>query len=437
MPRKAGVGAIVAGCFVVALLLAIALVLFPFAGARENAISGAVLLAFTCGLALMVILTTRWSDRPQRWAMVPAVVLAILGAILFAWPGAVFHDSLAWLWSAALLALAYLVMTRARRDLPSRFGRWLLYSISVLLAVAALGTAYESWAESADRRNLPPSGRLVDVGGRRLHLDCTGAGSPTVVLLPGFGGFSSTWAWIAPAIADDTRVCAYDRAGRAWSEGDDSEQDGIALAADLHALLASAQVPAPYVLAGHSFGGLAAMTFAERYPRDVAGMVLLDATSPHMFTGIATYPRFYEGYRRVTALFPSLARLGVGRVAYRSAFDAMPPRVREAGVAFSSTARFARSERDEWAEAPALMRQAGALRTLGDRPLIVLTAGRDMQEGWIPLQDSLAALSTNSVHRMLPDAVHDALVSDKAIAAQSAQAILEVVHAVRTGDRLH
>lgn len=437
MPGRAGVGVIVVGCFIFALLLAIGLVAIPFAGARENVISGAVLIAFGCGLALLAVTTTRWSDQPQRWPIGPATVLTFLAIVLLAWPGAVMHDVLAWGWSVGLLALAIWMMTRVRRDMRSRLGRSLLYPLCGLLAIAALGTAYETWREPIDRRTLPPPGKLVAVGGRRLHLDCTGSGDPTVVLLPGFAGFSSTFAWIAPTVAREARVCTYDRAGRAWSEGDDSDQDGAALAADLHALLPNAQVGPPYVLVGHSFGGLFAMTYAARYPQDVAGMVLLDATSPRMFTGIATYPSFYEGYRRVLALFPSLERLGVGRVAYRSAFDALPPRARDAQVAFSSTARFARSQRDEWAEAPALMRQAGELRTIGDRPLIVITAARDMQEGWIPLQDSLAALSTNSVHRILPDAVHESLVADRTIAARSSEAILEVVHAVRTGERLH
>src|SRR5690348_10681588 len=98
-------------------------------------------------------------------------------------------------------------------------------------------------------------------------------------------------------------------------------------------------------------------------------MVLLDSTHPQMFTRIAPYPRFYEAFRRVGALFPSLARIGIGRIAYRSNFDSLPPAGRDAQRAFWSTARHARSEHDEWVEAPVLMRQAQSLTTLGDRPL--------------------------------------------------------------------
>ncbi|MFL6295900.1 MAG: alpha/beta fold hydrolase, partial [Actinomycetes bacterium] len=99
-------------------------------------------------------------------------------------------------------------------------------------------------------------GQLIDVGGHRLHLSCTGSGTPTVVLEPGRGELSSNLGWIAPAVAQNTRVCVYDRAGRGWSEPASTAQDGAQIATDLHTLLGRGHVPGPYVLAGHSFGGL-------------------------------------------------------------------------------------------------------------------------------------------------------------------------------------
>ena len=107
-----------------------------------------------------------------------------------------------------------------------------------------------------------------------------GSGSPTVVLEPGLGGVSSDLAWVAPAVARDSRVCVYDRAGRGWSDTADGPQDAARIAADLHTLLDRAHVPGPYVLAGHSFGGLYVQTFAANYPDQVAGLVLLDSTAP-------------------------------------------------------------------------------------------------------------------------------------------------------------
>ena len=149
-----------------------------------------------------------------------------------------------------------------------------------MLALASIGGGYETVREAADARAYPMPGQLIDVGGHRLHLNCTGSGSPTVVLEPGAGEMSSNLGWIAPAVARDTRVCVYDRAGRGWSEPADTAQDGAQIATDLHTLLQRGHVPGPYVLAGHSFGGLYVLTFAARYPDEVAGMVLVDSTAP-------------------------------------------------------------------------------------------------------------------------------------------------------------
>ena len=436
MQRTPPVGSIVVGSLITGFLTAVVLVAFPFAGAEENVISGVVLLAFALGWALLAVLSARWTDQPQLWAAIPAGVMTIFGAGMLLWPRAVIHDWLGWLWPVVLFPLVVWMSIRARRDMSSRTRSWILYPVLGALALAALGGAYETGREISDRGAYPMHGQLVDVGGYRLHLSCTGSGSPTVVLLPGAGEFSPAWAWIAPNVARDARVCAYDRAGRGWSEAAPGPQDGVALAADLHTLLDRAHVAGPYVLVGHSFGGLYALTFAARYPEQVAGVVLLDSTSPEMFTRVRAYPMFYEGYRRVSALFPSLARVGVGRFAYRSAFDGLPPQERREQLAFWSTARSARSQRDEWAEAPMVMKQARSLRTLGSLPLMVLTAGSEAQEGWIPLQNELAALSSNCVHRVLPNVTHEALVGDERAAAVSSQAIRDVVHAARSGKSL-
>ena len=87
-------------------------------------------------------------------------------------------------------------------------------------------------------------------------------------------------AWITAAVAQDSRVCVYDRAGKGWSDPADGPQDAVQTATDLHTLLDRANVPGPYVLAGHSFGGLYVLTFAAQYPDQVAGLVLLDSTAP-------------------------------------------------------------------------------------------------------------------------------------------------------------
>ena len=124
-------------------------------------------------------------------------------------------------------------------------------------------------------------GQLVDVGPYRLHLECTGSRGPTVILEPGGGGSAASMGLIAPAVARDSRVCVYDRAGRGWSDPAASPPDGAQIATDLHTLLDRAHVPGPYVLAGHSFGGLYVRTYAAKYPEEVAGLVLVDSTAAH------------------------------------------------------------------------------------------------------------------------------------------------------------
>jgi hypothetical protein len=160
-------------------------------------------------------------------------------------------------------------------------------------------------------------------------------------------------------------------------------------------------------------------------------MVLLDGQPAEAFEGLPSYPAFYSGFRRVSALLPSLARLGAGRLVFQAGFASLPAPARNMQRLHYSSARQYRSLRDELAELPTSLAQARSLQSLGHRPLVVVTAARDAQVGWLPLQDSMATLSTNSSHRVVPH-THDALVNRKTAAETSSQAIRDVVHAVRS-----
>ena len=149
-----------------------------------------------------------------------------------------------------------------------------LIAIAVLIFVLALsGIIYQTAATEADRRDYPAPGHLIDVGGFKMHLSCMGEGSPTVILEAGTAGTAAHWAWVQPAVAMTTRVCAYDRAGMGWSDPGPEPRDAGQVAADLHALLTTARIDGPYLLVGHSFGGLFTRVFADRYPDEVAGLV--------------------------------------------------------------------------------------------------------------------------------------------------------------------
>ncbi|PYR92804.1 MAG: alpha/beta hydrolase [Acidobacteria bacterium] len=254
-----------------------------------------------------------------------------------------------------------------------------------------------------------------------------GSGTPTVVLESGLGETGAYWGWISTALAPDTRVCAYDRAGRGWSDPA-AEQDGVAMTTDLRTLLERAHVQGPFVFVGHSSGAEYVRIFAGRYPEQVAGMVLLDAQPTEAFEGLPAYPAFYSAFRRISPLLPSLARLGVGRLVPLD--RALPEPARDIRHLHHASPQLYRSLRDEFAELPRSLAQAGWFQNLGDRPLVVVTATRDALAGWLPLQDRMARLLTNSSHRLVPY-THDALVTDRTAAEASTQAIRDVVHAAR------
>jgi pimeloyl-ACP methyl ester carboxylesterase len=429
----------VAGSLATGLVAALLLVSAPLIPAEESALTGAVLCGFAVGWATLAVLSVRFTDQPQRWAAAPALFMG-LGGLLLAGFGSSVREVLNWVWPPALLALAIWMIVRARRQLRSRSRRWLLYPVITMLALASIGGGYETVREAMDATAYPMPGQLIDVGGHSLHLSCTGSGSPTVVLEAGGGEMSSNLGWITPAVARDTRVCVYDRAGRGWSEPADTAQDGVQIAADLHTLLQRGHVPGPYVLAGHSFGGLYVLTFAARYPGEVAGMVLVDSTAP----ASATKPRAtsrgdtgsYDVMGRVSALVSASARFGLARMYAQSEGGGLPPRSGEEVRANIATAHNLRSTIDEYVQANTSMEQAASLADFADKPLVVLTAGRGNDAAWSAVQNHLATLSTNTVHRVVGDATHEMLVADEEQAAGTTQAILDVVSSVRSAKPL-
>ena len=247
------------------------------------------------------------------------------------------------------------------------------------------------------------------------------------------GEISASWARISGRVADTTRVCAYDRAGQGWSDTLDHPQDGVAAATDLHRLLAAAGEAGPFVLVGHSTGGTYAMTFAARYPDQVAGMVLLDSSSPYQLTRIPAYPGQYAVMRRGLALLPTLARLGIARLAPA---PGLPAPAAGQVQALTSTARAARNMRDEVSVVPKVFAQAQELTTLHGRPLAVLTASESLEgAGWGAAQAQLTALSTNVVHHSV-HSTHAGLLEDQGPAIEAVHADIEVIDSVRTDTAL-
>ena len=187
---------------------------------------------------------------------------------------------------------------------------WLGRIMLLIIGLALVGYIYEPIAEAADAKAYPPPGQMVDVGGYRLHINCTGTGSPTVVIEAGLGDWSTSWGGVVqPEVAKTTRVCTYDRAGLGWSDASSLPSDAAQFAKELHTLLQNANVPGPYVMVGHSLGGLIVRVFAHDYASEVAGVVLVDSMNPKQVT---------ESLSNKLALFSSIeaavARVGVGRL---------------------------------------------------------------------------------------------------------------------------
>jgi pimeloyl-ACP methyl ester carboxylesterase len=168
------------------------------------------------------------------------------------------------------------------RSTKTRRIRWLLAAfIAVVLFAGASGFIWEQTARRQDRQHLFRTGRPVDVGGRTLNIECEGSGGPAVILESGGGGYGGYgWRTVQRQVAQSTTGCWYDRAGEGWSDSPNSPRTSTTVIDDLHELLHRANVPAPYLLVGHSIGGEYVRIFDARYPSEVAGMILVDSTHP-------------------------------------------------------------------------------------------------------------------------------------------------------------
>jgi len=293
------------------------------------------------------------------------------------------------------------------------------------------GLSFQAIASAVDAAHYPAPGKLVDIGGYRLHINCTGTGSPTVILDAGLGGTSLDWSKVQPAVARFTRVCSYDRAGYGWSEsGPGTPRTSQQIVKELHLLLAHAQIHGPYVLVGHSAGGLNMRLYAYRYPAEVAGMVLLDATSEYQFAPFGRHPAQFPPQAVSAAVlqlqvFSVAAHFGVARMALQSGlfpledFAAYPAAVKPILLARVSQTRYYSTQHNELAalqESAAEVRAARLARpSYGKLPLVVLSQddsqdrsaeGKQMAATWDVLQQDLASLSSNSQHSVAAHSGH-------------------------------
>ena len=319
-----------------------------------------------------------------------------------------------------------------------RIWRPLLGLVVAFLVLAIVGAIYQAIATMHAERAYPPPGEMVDVGGYGLHINCAGQGRPTVVLDAGSGEWSAQWVRVQQEVSDTTRVCAYDRAGMGWSEMGPEPRDAKQISSELHTLLSKAGIEGPYVLVGHSFGGMYMQTFAARYPEEVAGVALVDSsTEPDQFSARSEARDSNEPQEQSFDVVPQLAQFGfsllarLGLVRLLSELDPaspdLPPQQRAQIDALTPSTRQVSTYALELLAPTQTLR----LGSLGNKPLAVVTAPKQAEPGWLKLQDKLATLSSDSIHRVVEGATHTSLLYDRSDSQASSAAIVEVVAAVR------
>lgn len=246
-----------------------------------------------------------------------------------------------------------------------------LFGLVIVLAIA--GALYQAIANRADAHRFPEAGRRVDVGGRKLKINCTGAGSPTVVLEAGLGDNSREWTAVQPEIAKFSRVCSYDRAGYGGSDPGSMPRTSDRIADELHALLQRAGETPPFLLVGHSFGGYNVRVFNGKFPGEVAGLVLVDASQEDQYGALpAGWDRIsaalLKRYQRQAFWAPLLIDFGIARLILWSQ-----------GAADDSylflQSKCLRTRANERENMRTSAEQARAADHIADKPLIVLTAG--------------------------------------------------------------
>jgi len=289
-----------------------------------------------------------------------------------------------------------------------------------LLILAALGAAYQLVGSRIDARRSPEPGRLVDVGGYRLKINCTGNGSPTVILESGIGDVLPEWKQVQIRISSFARVCSYDRAGYGESEAGPMPRTSLQIARELHVLLQNAGERPPYILVGHSFGGYNVRVFNGEYPSEVAGMVLADSPQEDQYELLPVTWRqlgadLLSRWQSQVAWLPPQIALGIARLRYHRLLGP------DSYLILQSKYLKARSSELEQIRTSA--EQARASGKLGNKPLVVLTAVKQdetlrialspedfarFQELWVKtLQPRLAKLSTRGKQVILSDMDHD------------------------------
>lgn len=346
-------------------------------------------------------------------------------------------------------------------SIPSKLLAWMprlaLWLILIIVLLLAVGYLYQRRTTAADFAQFPPPGERVDVGGYSLHIYCTGEkGGPTVVVDAGNGDFSTGWQGIQPEVSNSARICTYDRAGYGWSDPSPHPRTATQMANELHQLLANTKIDPPYILVGHSLGGLTVRVFASQYPDEVAGMILVDAGHEDQLERLPPeYLRLYDRQQSYFSMLGFMSRFGMLRLIGNSSKGAdlappqvakLPKEVQSLYLMMISHPSYFDTTLAELRALPEITAEVRKTGKLGDLPLLILTAdsldeaalqsiglGDDfpvaqLQQTFNALQTEFEALSTNSTHILVKDSTHAINLDQPEVVIKS---ILDMVEKVR------
>lgn len=303
-------------------------------------------------------------------------------------------------------------------------------------------------------QKLTPPGQMVDVGGFRLHALVKGQGTPTVLLEPGLGGFAMQYARIQPAVSAFTGVLAYDRAGQGWSDLSPNPRTPANLAAELKILLGRLNFQPPYILVGHSFGGLLVRFFAGFHPEEVGGVILVDSSDVNQYDSFPSLDKMVSQTAMGVRLLKFVSRLGLAkqltRMSMGSAAKSLPKEDLDTFLAIASQPKHHDTMLAEFSQHRFYFGpQSEVPRTLGNIPLVIITAGNSVSgqgkfggmtidqlnaahQTW---QKDLLQLSTQAEHLIIPGATHLTILTQPEYVAQVVEAIRRVVERVRKENR--
>ncbi len=281
---------------------------------------------------------------------------------------------------------------------------WIVLALALLLAA---GCAYQRFALARARKQFPAPGQLVEVNGHRMHIHCLGSGPLTVVIDAGNGSFSVEWAAVQQEVSQFARACAYDRSGYGWSEKGPRPRDGMQVVSELHDLLQAAGEGGPYLLVGHSLGGVHARLFAAQYPDEVAGLVLVDTAYPLILTPeFEAQMRSSIGFYQVMNLMTNAGLLRIlgplgGKNSMPATARKLPPDVQEVYLNLLLDPNQYATAIAEMQALPQTFEHTRQLlkgdRPFGDMPLIVLTAGQTSAPGSTPFDEHYVPVSETQI----------------------------------------